>query len=323
MSDDLHPPSAVLVVRAGALGDTLLTLPAICALRQRFPAARIEAVGAPAAWAALGPVVDRIHDADDPAAAPLLSTRPLLILPAPVAGAELIVLWSSRTPSTIEAPVRAIAASPYPPPGVHAAPWLLSTLRPLGITQVLDDLVPPRAAPLALSPDELATGRAVLDGLGLDRPILIHPGAGAVWKRWPPDRFAHVARRLRDAGRPVALLAGPADRAAVDAVLARIDLPVLENLPPRTLAAVLSHAALYIGNDSGVTHLAALVGAPTLALFGPTDPASWSPLGRVRIIRRCTAVPSAAGEIRVCHDPACLEAIDTETVLAAAGELLG
>jgi heptosyltransferase III len=163
----------------------------------------------------------------------------------------------------------------------------------------------------------------VLDGLGPDRPILIHPGAGAVWKRWPPDQFAHVARRLRDAGRPVALLAGPADRAAVHAVLARIDLPVLENLPPRALAAVLSHADLYIGNDSGVTHLAALAGAPTLALFGPTDPASWSPLGRVRIIRRCTAVSSAVGEIRVCHDPACLDAIDIETVLAAADDLLG
>ena len=164
-------------------------------------------------------LVHRIHDADDPAAAPLLSTRPLLTLPAPLTGAELVVLWSSRTPSTYEAPVRAIVASPYPSPGVHAATWLLSTLRPLGITQALDDLVPPRAAPLALSPDELAAGRAVLDGLGFDHPILIHPGAGAAWKRWPPDRFASVARLLRHAGRSVVLLAGPADHQTVDAVL--------------------------------------------------------------------------------------------------------
>jgi ADP-heptose:LPS heptosyltransferase len=58
------------------------------------------------------------------------------------------------------------------------------------------------------------------------------------------------------------------------------------HLPLRVLGALLARAALYVGNDSGVTHLAAAWGAPTLALFGPTDPAQWAPLGpRVRTLR--------------------------------------
>jgi ADP-heptose:LPS heptosyltransferase len=58
------------------------------------------------------------------------------------------------------------------------------------------------------------------------------------------------------------------------------------DLPARVLGAVLAHAGLYVGNDSGVSHLAAAWGAPVLALFGPTDPAQWAPVGpRVKVLR--------------------------------------
>jgi heptosyltransferase III len=58
------------------------------------------------------------------------------------------------------------------------------------------------------------------------------------------------------------------------------------SLPLRTLAATLARASVYVGNDSGVTHLAAAAGTPAVAIFGPTDPAQWSPLGRaVRVLR--------------------------------------
>jgi heptosyltransferase-2 len=58
------------------------------------------------------------------------------------------------------------------------------------------------------------------------------------------------------------------------------------DLPPRVLGAVLAHAGLYVGNDSGVSHLAAAWGAPVLVLFGPTDPAQWAPVGpRVKVLR--------------------------------------
>jgi lipopolysaccharide heptosyltransferase III len=61
-------------------------------------------------------------------------------------------------------------------------------------------------------------------------------------------------------------------------------------LHPRQLGALLSRAGLFVGNDSGVTHLAAAAGAPTVALFGPTDPAQWAPVGPAVVVVRAAAI---------------------------------
>ena len=72
---------------------------------------------------------------------------------------------------------------------------------------------------------------------------------------------------------------GPADESAAAPLAALPGAVVARDLPLRVLAGRLAGAGLYLGNDSGVSHLAAAAGAPTLALFGPTDPAVWSPVG--------------------------------------------
>ena len=109
----------------------------------------------------------------------------------------------------------------------------------------------------------------------------MHPGSGSTAKNWPLARFVEAARALA-AGRPWLLVAGPAERELTpppDAVLAR-------EWPLRRLGAALAGARLFLGNDAGVSHLAAAAGAPTLALFGPTDPALWAPVGPcVRTLR--------------------------------------
>jgi ADP-heptose:LPS heptosyltransferase len=96
---------------------------------------------------------------------------------------------------------------------------------------------------------------------------------------------------------------------------------VLRDLPLPQLAAKLAAAALYIGNDSGVTHLAAAAGAPTIALFGPTDPATWAPIGTVRVLRHCDARASVPRQIRVCEGD-CLERITVAEVLEGAASFL-
>jgi len=113
------------------------------------------------------------------------------------------------------------------------------------------------------------------------RDIIIHPGSGGRRKNWSLDRFQQVASMLEDDGRRVTWCTGPAEE---DIALP----PQSAHIAPATLvtlAQALAGARLYIGNDSGVSHLAAATGCPTVAIFGPTHPAVWAPQGpHVRVV---------------------------------------
>jgi len=108
---------------------------------------------------------------------------------------------------------------------------------------------------------------------------MIHPGSGSQRKNWPLARFRRLADRLIATGLQVAWIVGPAETEWPEFA----DLVRDENCavcsPLADLATMLSAACLYVGNDSGITHLAAAVGAPTVALFGPSDAAVWAPRG--------------------------------------------
>lgn len=104
--------------------------------------------------------------------------------------------------------------------------------------------------------------------------VVIHPGSGGRRKNWPAEHFTELAARLQAQGREVTWSLGPAEE--------NRPLPAgphLSGLPLVELAAHLAGARLYIGNDSGITHLAAAVGCPTVVVFGPTDPGVWAPRG--------------------------------------------
>jgi ADP-heptose:LPS heptosyltransferase len=124
--------------------------------------------------------------------------------------------------------------------------------------------------------------------------IVIHPFSGSARKNWPLEEYRELAEQF-DEG--VSWIAGPEEQLC-DAV--RFD-------DLGALAQWLSGARLYIGNDSGITHLAAALGVPTLALFGPTDPQKWAPRGENVCVLR--------------HQP--LAELEVETVLESANRLLG
>lgn len=118
-------------------------------------------------------------------------------------------------------------------------------------------------------------------------PIVCHIGAGSNDKRWPVERWAELAAMLRVRGSEVRLLAGEVERerlaAAERAAFVAIGGRYVESLAD--LAGEIAAARLFIGADTGPTHLAAQLGIPTLSLFGPTDPAVWSPVGpAVRVV---------------------------------------
>jgi heptosyltransferase-3 len=122
-----------------------------------------------------------------------------------------------------------------------------------------------------------------------DKPIVLHPGSGGKRKIWPLQKWWDAIRWLRrDRQVPVILIVGPADESCQALASAALTLGV-KQLPtvalPR-LAALLAACRLFVGNDSGVTHLAAAMGVPTIAIFGPTSPEVWAPRGdHVQVVR--------------------------------------
>jgi len=115
-------------------------------------------------------------------------------------------------------------------------------------------------------------------------PVLIHPFSGSPRKNWPLDRYRELAARLGH----VEWCAGPED-----------DFPGAVRIDDLyELGCWVAGACVYIGNDSGIAHLAAAVGTPVVVLFGPTDPRVWAPRGsKVRVIARPTMAEISVDEV--------------------------
>lgn len=180
---------------------------------------------------------------------------------------------------------RVITIPPFPPQesGVHVSEYLAESLKAAGIEGQSS------FSPLRLPEEALTLARRFRAGVGLkegERVLAIHPGSGSPGKNWDAKKFAAVADWAAERCR-VLLISGPARDGAgeVRASLNKARPLMADTLPLTQLAAVLKTSTAYLGNDSGITHLAASLGLPTVALFGPTNPALWGPRGPgVRII---------------------------------------
>ncbi|WP_299444534.1 glycosyltransferase family 9 protein [uncultured Rhodospira sp.] len=184
-------------------------------------------------------------------------------------------------------------------------PWLLwphRTLRPQGHAVAPDHRLrriattvsktgfshPPEPH-LWTRPEDEAAADAALAGTG-DGPILaLAPTANWIAKVWPADRFVELARRLTAPDGPlpgarIAVVAAPDEREAAAPVLDALAGPGTIDLVGRlhllAVAAVFSRCALFVGNDSGLMHMAAAAGAPTVGLFGPSRDEHYAPWGR-------------------------------------------
>ena len=149
-----------------------------------------------------------------------------------------------------------------------------------------EPLIQPLRNIIDLRPEDLSRAQARLQRLGLEpgRFVLFLPGSGSIRKNWPADNFAALANTVRPLLVPLVVL-GPAET-ALDSSFAKGDLLVLKDLELGELAGTARLSRAFVGNDSGVSHLAATAGGHGLVLFGPTEPERWRPLGDIRIIRR-------------------------------------
>jgi heptosyltransferase-3 len=157
--------------------------------------------------------------------------------------------------------------------------------------------------------------------------VLIHPGAGSPRKRWALDNFMKVAWALRDGhGANVVFLLGPAECDLLPLVKKRAEArrPIYAVQDLSEVMALMKNTSCFIGNDSGLAHLAAMMGLPTVAIFGPSSPKRWRPLGGVvKVLRGVEDCPACfETEKANCRTPRCLSGVSVARVLAAAKGLV-
>jgi ADP-heptose:LPS heptosyltransferase len=154
--------------------------------------------------------------------------------------------------------------------------------------------------------------------------LALAPGSGSREKNWPEEFFVEISGWWQQAiGGTVLVLEGPVEEERGATQRLRECCVTLSGLTLSNLAAVLSRSQLVLGNDSGVTHLAAAVGVPTIALFGPSDPAQWAPRGpSVVILRRgVDCSPCTDLSMKRCPHRVCLTEFSPREVIAALGRL--
>ena len=285
------PVSRITVLRGGAVGDFVLTLPALRTLEAAFPEAELTLVGN-LEILRLAPR-HRHRDHNAATLAPMyVSGRPLPeAAKALFEQAQLTIAYTTDTGGPFAANLRHLAGGrvvlhdPRPAPGRHACDHLLDALNGLDLGMAADPH--PRLEPAAIDRG-FADARLAADA----RPLaLLHPGSGGPRKRWPADRFGALAARLAGRGYRAGVVTGPAE-CELELELSGAQLQMLRPPDLNNLAGLLATADVYVGNDSGPTHMAAALGVPPVALFGPTDPLVWAPRGR-----HVSVVRSVAGDM--------------------------
>lgn len=291
-----RPRPRITIVRAGALGDTLLLLPTLETLRTSMLGVQLTLVGS--AWAeTIRPLLAfplEVVSVDAPALTPLFGPPPAPDRTGIFAMADGAVMYTASDELVRNAihhcagPV--LVRQPAPPEGVHAAAHLAGAI--VRGRLAVGDLPYPELQPTADLREWARAWLAHRLNHG-ERPVALHPGSGGRRKQWPAAGFAWLANEL---GAPVVLLEGPADAEACRQVAAEMPSPLplvrAAGLRVAQVAALLEACELYVGNDSGVSHLAAALGVPTVVVVGPTDLAVWAPLGP-----RVVAVGPAAGAV--------------------------
>ncbi|MGD0614811.1 MAG: glycosyltransferase family 9 protein [Verrucomicrobiota bacterium] len=266
----------MLVIRGGAIGDFILTLPAIAALRNQFPGAHLEVLGYPhiVQLAVAGGLVDRVQSIEARALAGFFARGGALEpdLADYFSEFDLIVSYLYDPDEIFRTNVSRCSraqfiAGPHRPDEcvpLHAAKVYLKPLERLAIFDA--DPVPR----LALDSQPATVGR-----------VALHPGSGAEKKNWPENKWADLVQHLLE-GTSLGLMltGGEAEGERLQRLAAALPparVSVAQSLPLPELARKLQPCTAFIGHDTGISHLSAALGLPGLVLWGETAEAIWRP----------------------------------------------
>jgi heptosyltransferase III len=284
----------ILVIRGGALGDFMLTLPAIGALRAANPDGEIEVLGYKhiVELANNRFYVNEVRSIESAALSRFFAKDSELPtdLKNYFASFDLVISYLFDPDQIFETNLHRCGLQHFVrgpakiTAGEHASRQLVRPLEQLGLS------VSTLAAKVYSSADDRQVARDFL--ANCMRPIIaLHPGSGSEKKNWPLENWIRVGNRLLgsiDFRGAVVIIGGEADTIKTNQLRSIWNdsrVRFAENMKLSHLAAVLEDA-IFIGHDSGISHLAAAAGAKCILLFGPTDPAVWAPAGEnVQVIR--------------------------------------
>ncbi len=342
---DVHSEKKLFVFSQGALGDVISSFPALSLLKDEFSRVELGCREGAGGLACLLGTADRSFDIDSAMFSSMFvpseavpNSRLLNFLAS--YDALLFFSFSEELATNVERwtgkPVFRIPPRPEPLERARVQKRLLEKLEDFGLVE--------QGAGENM-------GRLFRDyrGAGFDEiTVFIQPGSGSPAKNWPLEKFFELESQLVERGyRPVFLL-GPAERGLEERLLGRDsghlkddckekfdfgsgnerwgfrEYEVVRPADLTQLANRLKTGGGYVGNDSGVTHLAAWLGLPTVAIFGPTDPARWKPAGRrVRVVvSDFQCEPCFEIGNRNCANPDCLERISPSEVCNAFESLM-
>jgi len=321
-------PNAVtlIVLHQGAIGDFVLTLSVLQAVRSAVGADRAVAVAsAPSAVLAAGrSAIDLCHTPEQVGLHTLFRRDGRLDdrLAALLSSADWVLSFLSGTAEPVHQRLcgatigRVVSADPRPAGETLAKPRHITSQWRAAIRRAGLNVGEPQPPVIRFnrSGEEVVRGcRAAGCGAGRKR-IIVHPGSGGRAKCWPIERFVALIESLQDVR--ATWMLGPVECEADDGAAVirqrvaagRESLLIADHLCEA--ARRITDADLYIGNDAGMTHVAAAIGIPTIAIFGPTDPRVWRPLGDHVMV----AAPAGPGDL--------ITTVSLEQVEAAVGRLL-
>lgn len=309
-------PRKVVVIHPGGLGDVLLSSNALAAIRAGFPQQELILCAGPDVGHLLVHcgVVDHTLPIESDRVRALFSGKSGMSASRQefFRQCDLFVGWLSDHDGSLRHSLQAfgiprlILQSPAEAEGRHQSDRFLQTLKA--------EIVVENKASLSLRLPEYVrqAGVSALHsaGVSLTVPMIIcHPGSGSVHKCVKVDRWNAIIRGCLDRQLLPVIVLGPADEQVAVAIrqAGLPDLPMIHPQSATVLAAILAQAQGYIGHDSGVTHLAALLEVPTVAMFGPTDPQRWAPRGaHVAVVKGDYCKCSGWDAVRACGEKSCL-----------------
>ena len=318
------------MIHPGGLGDVFLAVPAMTRLRNRFPSHRLLlCAGDQAATLLLAcRIIDDWTSVQGRACADLFAGSVTGQLQTWLEDCDLAIGWMEDADGRLSVALKAagvrevIVRSPFSLL-IHATHQRDRFLEAINEAPYDGE----GHAGLTVPEPLFSLGQGCLETAGISnrQPFaVIHPGSGSAHKCVGPEILASVVAALQLSGTTPVILEGPADREPVERLVQACLQPpvVLKGLDVLTVAGVLAHARLYLGQDSGVTHMAGLLGVRTVVLFGPTDPNRWAPFGaHVTIVQGQLCLCRSWGDVSRCEEQPCLKISQDDLVSLCLAQL--